>query len=98
MKKTIKLTESDLKNVVKRVVKENKSKRKIYEANEHLIEKVDDLENELMIIISTMESFIENYTNLVDEIDYTHEDDAIVDRMAEYDYYVDKFNIIMDQQ
>ena len=66
MKKTIKLTESDLTNLIKRVVKENKY------GEEQFSEKIDELNVELHNYYKYSQNFINEITNklnfLTDEI------------------------------
>ena len=68
MKKTIKLTESDLTNLIKRVVKENENKY----GEEQFSEKIDELNVELHNYYKYSQNFINEITNklnlLTDEI------------------------------
>lgn len=85
MKKTIRLTESDLTKMVERVIKENKTKRKLNEG----VDEVEDLSYRLMDIFSEMKEFIEQYDELESNIDSSDED--VVYHMEEMLNYRDMF-------
>lgn len=80
-------TEKDLMNDIKEKI----LKKNIKGVNKHLWNEVDSLDVELMDIMYSIEKFIEKYNKLNDKIDFTHENDAIVDRIVTYDFHVETF-------
>jgi hypothetical protein len=85
MKKTIRLTESDLTKMVKRIIKENKTKRKLNEG----LDEVEDLSYRLTDIFHEMEDFIRHYDELESYMDSSDED--VVHGMEEMARYREMF-------
>lgn len=93
MKKTIKLTEKDLTNMIGRIVKETKTKRKgkINESNEHLRSEMEDLMSDASEITESMYQFVKKVNDLHDEIEFDIEDDYVSQSIGDLVYYSDLF-------
>lgn len=84
MKKTIKLTESDLTRLVKRTIKENKTNNRLTEGDGSLRDGVDDLSYELSDILFSMNEFIKKVDVLESSVNYSEDDDHSEDEESDY--------------
>ena len=99
MKKTIKLTEKDLTNMIGRIVKENKTKRKINESNEDLRGEMEDLMADASEIIELMYQFVKKVGDLHDkvEFDIENEDDYVSQSIGDLVHYNDLFYDVLEK-
>ena len=99
MKKTIKLTEKDLTKMIGRIVKENKTKRKINESNEHLRGEMEDLMADASEIVEAMYQFVKKVGDLHDmvEFDTEDEDDYVSQSIGDLVYYSDLFYDVLEK-
>lgn len=84
MKKTIRLTGSDLTRLVKRTIKENKTNNRLTEGDGSLRHGVDDLSYELSDILFSMDEFIKKVDDLVSSVNYSEDDDHSENEESDY--------------
>lgn len=84
MKKTIRLTGSDLTRLVKRTIKENKTNNRLTEGDDSLRDGVDDLSYELSDILFSMNEFIKKVDVLESSVNYSEDDDHSEDEESDY--------------